>query len=205
MCGRFLLESSIEDVVYAYNLDENNYIQNEFKGGEIFPSDMAPVITAYGKIEFLKWGFIAKGYSKLVINARSESIEEKPLFKKALDNRCVLPANCFYEWKGEKGKKEKYKISLKGESIFSMAGIYDTFVDSNGVEYQGFVIITTEANEEMSKLHHRMPVIFKLGEEKLWLSEDIKEGFDLSKILKPYKNGGLCIVPNSGYEQMSLI
>lgn len=86
-----------------------------------------------------------------------------------------------------------------------MAGIYDRFVDSKGLEYEGFVIITTEANYEMSSLHHRMPVIFKIGEEKSWLSEDIKEDFDLTSILKPYKNGELLIVPDNGYEQTSFI
>ncbi|MBC2397658.1 putative SOS response-associated peptidase YedK [Clostridium tetanomorphum] len=200
------MKSDLKEVVNTYNLRDCNYIQREFKGGEIFPSDLTPVITTDEKIKFLKWGFISKGNNKLVINARSESISEKPLFKKALyTNRCVLPANCFYEWKGEKGKKQKYRISVKGESIFSMAGIYDRFVDSKGLEYEGFVIITTEANYEMSSLHHRMPVIFKIGEEKSWLSEDIKEDFDLTSILKPYKNGELLIVPDNGYEQTSFI
>ncbi|WP_315115945.1 SOS response-associated peptidase [uncultured Clostridium sp.] len=201
MCGRFFLNGDLENVITSFDLINKEEKEKYFNGKEIFPSNTAPIIKADNKLYFIKWGFTLKSNKNLIINARSESIEDKYLFKKALKNRCVIPANGFYEWKGEKGSKIKYKISLKDEEIFSMAALYDTFLNEKGEAYEAFTIITTEANEEMSEIHHRMPVMFKLGEEKAWLAGDD----NLEEILKPYKDGSLKIAEDSGYEQMSLL
>ncbi|GAA0719107.1 SOS response-associated peptidase [Clostridium malenominatum] len=200
MCGRFFLNHQLEKVITSFNV-LNVDLKEDYVGKEIFPSNIAAVIKNDNKIHYLKWGFSIKSSNSLIINARSESIEEKYLFKKALSNRCVIPASGFYDWKEDKSNKIKYRISMKDDEVFSMAGLYDIFIDEKGEAYEAFVIITTEANEEMSKIHHRMPVMFKLGEEKAWLSGDE----NLQEILKSYKNDSLKIIEDSGYEQVSLL
>lgn len=205
MCGRFLLESDIDDIIASYEYIEKLNNNGKYARGEIFPSDQVPVITQNNELKILKWGFHFKNSSKTVINARSESIFEKPFFKKSLEkHRCIIPANSFYEWKSENTIKTKYKIGIKQSGLFSFAGIYGTFINKDNNTYEAFVIITTSANSEMSLVHSRMPVIFDREAEKIWLQNnaDIHE---LLNMLKPYKDDGLLIVPDNGFTQMSLL
>lgn len=199
MCGRFFLNHELEKVITSFNV-MNVDLKDGYVGKEIFPSNIAAVIKNDRKIHYLKWGFSVKSSKNLIINARSETLEEKYLFKKALSNRCVIPASGFYDWKEDKSNKIKYKISIKNDEVFSMAGLYDIFIDEKGEAYEAFVIITTEANAEMSEIHHRMPVMFKLGEERAWLSGEGK----IEELLKPYGNNSLKITEDRGYEQVSL-
>lgn len=204
MCGRFLLESDIDDIIASYEYVQSLNTPVKYTRGEIFPNDLVPIITQDHELKILKWGFPFKNSSKALINARSESIAEKPFFKKPLHKqRCIIPANSFFEWKSENNKKSKYRISLKDNSMFSLAGIYDTFLDSHDNKYEAFVIITSDANAEMSLIHSRMPVIFDKRYENNWLNNIGTS--DLSNILKPYKNDGLLITPDNGLMQMSML
>lgn len=201
MCGRFYIDMEIEEAVKAYNFLKVQSRNIFIKKGDIFPTDAVPVITQDREFRMMKWGYNA---GRLIINAKAETIMNKPLFKKSIYNkRCLIPANSFYEWKGEKGNKKKYTISLKNAALFSMAGLYDTFTDQDGKEYEAFVIITAAANEEMSEIHDRMPVILKKGEEALWLeSKDIA---CVEKLMKPYENGGLSLTDTTEASQLSFL
>ena len=191
----------IEEAVKAYNFLKVQSRNIFIKKGDIFPTDAVPVITQDREFRMMKWGYNA---GRLIINAKAETIMNKPLFKKSIYNkRCLIPANSFYEWKGEKGNKKKYTISLKNAALFSMAGLYDTFTDQDGKEYEAFVIITAAANEEMSEIHDRMPVILKKGEEALWLeSKDIA---CVEKLMKPYEYGGLSLTDTTEASQLSFL
>lgn len=118
-----------------------------------------------------KWGFPFTGKSKLVINARSESIAEKPMFKDSFHNtRCIIPANLFYEWRDEGNrKKAKHIIYLPKKSIFSLGGIFKNTVNEEGNRELSFVIITTESNKYMKELHPRMPLIIENETLDYWL------------------------------------
>ncbi|MDP4143798.1 MAG: SOS response-associated peptidase [Bacillota bacterium] len=202
MCGRFLLDSDIEDILRSYNYVTNLNKDLVIPKGEIFPGSLVPIITQDKELKLCKWGFSHRNSKNLIINGRAETIFEKPTFKKSmLDKRCIIPANCFYEWKGEKGKKEKFTITLKEKKLFSMAAIYNSFTNELGEDFEAFIIITTEANEDMSLIHNRMPVIFHRNAELTWLD---KETHNLSQLMHPYFNGALNITSAAAAIQTSL-
>ena len=94
------------------------------------------------------------------INARAETLSEKPMFRNLVKrNRCLVPANGFYEWKNLGDHKQPYYITVPDDPLFAFAGLYDTYTNDEGEEASTYTIITTEPNELMSTLHNRMPVI----------------------------------------------
>ena len=201
MCGRYAFFTTEENQEIREIIEEINKRYKEeapkMKTGEIFPTDYIPVITANTdnkkNIKLFKWGFPNfKQPGKVIINARSETVHEKPIFRKLIfTQRCLVPASGFYEWKasGEKtaaGKKEKYFIRTSENGLMYMAGLYDSYIDKNGIPFTGFVIITTEANEQMSQIHDRMPVILSKPESEAWLNTKYSRAEEVLNILKPY-------------------
>ena len=176
--------------------DEIHYkpsIYNAFQ----FP--YTPIITAKesSRIQLFQWGLIppwAKNdeIQKNTLNARLETIQEKPSFKYVLENRCLIPADAFFEWQwlDPKGKeKQKYQINLPDESLFSFAGLYNQWVDPNSGEIKNtYTILTTEANELMSIIHNskkRMPVILNPNDEIKWLSGTLQSFNDIDLVATP--------------------
>jgi putative SOS response-associated peptidase YedK len=206
LCGRFFIVSDIEDLIAHYGLKQ---IYNDISvKGEIFPGTNIPVVfnNKIRELNFLKWGFQVRGVNRELINARVETVSEKPAFRKAfINNRCIIPANAFFEWRTTEKSKVKYKIEVEEERLFSMAGLYDKFVDRNNKEYFGVVILTRPANEEMSKLHNRMPVIIGIGKEDEWLFSSEKEILNIQKNLETDPFINLKIYPAEGIQQMSFI
>lgn len=206
MCGRFLLDSDIDDILSSFKFINELDPHLKFSKGEIFPNSYVPCITQDKSLKLVKWGFPMQNTSRNIINARSESITSKTLFRNSISKgRCVIPVNSFYEWKDENGKKVKYEISIKDKNMFSMAGLFNIFAADNASLYTAFVIITTSANKEMSSIHPRMPVLFEKGTEDAWLFSEIDKKSDLSGILKPYRDGELKIVPAAGFYQTTLL
>jgi putative SOS response-associated peptidase YedK len=201
MCGRYVIlteEENIEIKEIINEINERFKTENNskpiYKSGEIFPTDNVPIITGDGTskkvVNLFKWGFPNfKQTSGVIINARCETLEERPTFKNIFHSkRCLVPASGFYEWKKTEDKKEKYLIRTGNQELFYMAGLYNTFKDKNGNPFTGFVIITTEANEKMSEIHNRMPIIFERKDIENWLDNKIKDLTEIKKLLKPYKN-----------------
>ena len=149
-----------------------------------FQFSKTPVISnnKTNAIQLYNWGLIphwAKDHEirKATINARIETIHEKPSFRNAVKNRCLVLTEGFYEWKwlDEKGKKkQKYFITLPDSELFGFAGLWDTWLDrSTGEIIHSYTILTTEANELMAEIHNtkrRMPVIISKDFESSWLS-----------------------------------
>lgn len=196
MCGRYAVfteeeNQEIREIIKEINERyKNDSSSPSFKTGEIFPTDRVPILTIgpVGKpvANLFKWGF--PGFNQkvpLIINARSETIEVKPSFKRLVaSNRCLVPASAFYEWKTTPQGKEKYIIRAEGHSMFYMAGLYNSFTDTQGNPINCFVIITVDADEAMSQVHSRMPVILERRQSHLWLESPLA----LSSLLKPYEN-----------------
>lgn len=172
MCGRFLLK---EDV-----LSLNGITNKGYDLGEIYPSLLIPIVTNE-KVIGAKWGFPNRKSKNLIINARVESLKDRPTFKELVDkNRCIIPVNGYYEWNG----KDKYYIN-RSEKTMYLAGLYDRFKDeslqlsifdkdSKIEKYMAFSLITKEANPSVSYIHHRMPLILERDEIYTWLGgEDL--------------------------------
>lgn len=176
MCGRYIIFTADEYREMQAILREisKHYKTGigTFTAGEIFPSTEVPaVLKESGKTEYgmFKWGMELYNSKKLLINARGETLSEKRTFRPLLkNNRCLLPANGFFEWKD----KVKYLIKPSYLETFYMAGLYNR--DGRAV------IITTSANSEMSSIHDRMPVILSRETGSKWLTD-----YD-SQLLVPY-------------------
>ncbi|WML33452.1 SOS response-associated peptidase [Clostridium sp. OS1-26] len=205
MCGRFYIENDIEDIMVRYGIKNTKNIT--YSKGEIFPGTNIPIIfnNEERKLDFFRWGYQIRGLNKEIINARIETVAEKQNFRKAfLNNRCIIPANAFFEWHNREKGKDKYKISLKDIKLFSMAGIYDNFIDKNNNPYFGVVILTRAANEHMSKVHNRMPVFIKKEEEEEWLLESPNNALKLKEKLENSNCFNLNITPVDGSKQLSM-
>lgn len=123
---------------------------------------------------------------KPLINLRDDTLLNKENFSFYLkNNRCIIPANGFYEWKEENKTKKPYLIFLKNFKIFSFAGIFNV-AQIDGEIIKTFAIITTEPNEKIKNIHNRMPVILKKEDENIWLDNNLKDLNELKKFIKPY-------------------
>ena len=196
MCGRSSLtktEKEIEKRFHATFYSEELERYNPLPNYNVAPGSYHPVITNQDPeyIHLYKWGLIPfwakdKKIAYSMINARAETLMEKPAFKNAFKhNRCIVPLDGFYEWKNINGQKIPYRILTSDQAIFSAAGLWDKWVSPEGEIIFTFTIITVEANAFMQNLHDRMPAILFPEEEKIWLDNSIKEG-DLKSLLDPY-------------------
>jgi len=147
--------------------------------GEVFPTNIAPVITRDGAADIgvygYKWGFPHWKGAGVIINARAETALERKMFcKPLLERRCVIPSSGFFEWSRATGnnKKNKYLLRRPGERILYMAGMVNIFRDASGSEYSAFVILTTAANDSVAPIHDRMPVILAQDERDYWLNDN---------------------------------
>lgn len=177
MCGRYSLftdEENQEILRIVRSLDAR-YPGNTMKQGEIYPTNTAPIICRQDdKVipELSIWGFPRFGAKGSIINARSETADERPMFRKSLHTRrCVIPSTGFYEW-SQNGPKTKYRFHLPDENILYMAGIFNEFKGENK-----FVILTTGANNSIADVHDHMPVILQKSMVEDWV---ISEDFALS-------------------------
>lgn len=151
----------------------------------VIVDDKPDIITQYN------WGLIPSWSKddeirKYTLNARIETIDEKPSFRNSINKRCLVIANGFYEWQwlDSKGKnKEKYDIGIGNDDLFAFAGIYSQWVDTITGEIRNtYAIVTTEANELMAEIHNtkkRMPIILKQEDESKWLQHQPIDDFAL--------------------------
>jgi len=190
MCGRFARINTAKEIKEIFNLDQ---IEVELKPSyNIAPTQDVAVILENGssKLTAMLWGLIpfwAKDIaigSKL-INARSETINEKPSFKYSFQKRrCLIVANGFYEWQKRGAKKFPYFIHLKDNKPFCFAGIYDNWKSPNGDKFTSCSIITTDASKEIKSIHPRMPVILSEKDFSMWFKNI--EISALKQLLIPY-------------------
>jgi putative SOS response-associated peptidase YedK len=189
MCGRFVLGSSWDKIAEEFVLNEINQIHSAT--GDIHPGQVAACIIHTGTnndIVNLHWGFVLqravqKSAIKLLINARAETVAEKPTFRDAFQKRrCLIIADGFYEWTKD---KKPYYFYLQNKNLFGLAGIYDPAIASGDTE-SSFVIITTGPNELIGPLHDRMPVIIPVDKRSLWLDGGKFDLKQLQSLLVPY-------------------
>ena len=174
MCGRYAFDD-IEEIFEVRTLLEEAAANigsekaSQIKTGEVFPGETAAVVAQGRGLAAMAWGYPLHGTSKLIINARSETLFEKPMFKKNLSsNRCLVPCTGFFEWSSSQGKKHKFKIYPEGEKFFYLAGLYSSF-HKDGAAQERFVIITAPANESMKPIHERMPLMLRSDDKEAWL------------------------------------
>ncbi|WP_342672208.1 SOS response-associated peptidase [Sporosarcina ureilytica] len=187
------MTSPIEQIQLAFELSNLSEL-NLTPRYNVAPSQQVFSIISDGENKrggFLKWGLVPSwskdskiGYK--MINARSETVDTKPSFKNLLKRRrCLIVADGFYEWKNEDGKKQPFRIKMKDDRVFAFAGLWDRW-QSNGETIQSCTIITTEANDVVSDIHDRMPVILPKEKQEIWLNPAVQEPKHLKQLLQPY-------------------
>ncbi len=197
MCGRYIV---VEDEEYYEEIKKIiTEISEKHEGptvakGEIFPANTIPVVYSHNGRSILssaKWGFPSFRNSNVIINARAETIAEKPMFRNSFAaKRCLEPANGYFEWlTHEDKKKTKYMIRVKEKRLFFMAGLYNMFTDKSGDSYVAITIATTEANPDISFIHDRMPAILQDKVIDTWLDDTNKDLSELQGLLVPYGAG----------------
>jgi putative SOS response-associated peptidase YedK len=193
MCGRYTLTASPQVVQTTFNLTEAPTLTPRYN---IAPTQQVPIITgeARDKITWVQWGLIppwAKDTSdsSKLINARSETIDEKPSFRSAFKKRrCLIPADGFYEWRKEDTKKTPQFIYLGNgkRELFAFAGLWETWRNSAGEYILSCTIITGEPNDLVKDFHHRMAVILEPDMYTDWLDEDTPPPVLKGMIGNPY-------------------
>lgn len=195
LAARYGRNLSIVEIAEKILKEQEQYRVNAFS----FPD--CSVITSDPEIQSYRWGLIpfwvkdekqADEIKRMTLNARADTIFSKPSFREPImKKRCIVPSTGYFEWRHEGDKKIPYYIFLKDEEIFSMAGIYDEWLDkTTGEIIKTFSIITTEANPLTAYIHntkHRMPAILSQKDEEKWLDPTLEKS-DIEQLLLPFSD-----------------
>ncbi len=191
MCGRYTLITDINRIAESFGVAPTLEAQPRYN---IAPTQDIVTIVNDGNphLALLRWGLIpawAKDESigSRMINARAETLAEKPSFRNLLrSRRCMVVADGFYEWQGEGKSKTPMYITLQDGQPFAFAGLWDRWKDPNGQEIHSCTIITTEPNELMAPIHNRMPAILRPKAYEDWLNPQLRDDHVLTHLLQPY-------------------
>jgi len=206
MCGRFNFDISPELLTEIFGISVLEDISPHYN---IAPSQRVLIIRRNGTgnlSEFLRWGLIPS-WSKdtssgnSLINARSESVHEKPSFRQAIRyRRCIIPASGYFEWENKNGQKQPYYIRMKDDSLMGLAGIWETWKSAEGEELRTCAILTTSPNRLVQTIHDRMPVILHPEEYNLWLDRNVTDPEKLKPLYQPYPSDLMEMYPVSSLD-----
>jgi putative SOS response-associated peptidase YedK len=176
MCGRYAITSAPEAIRALFRYPEQPNFPPRYN---VAPTQPIPIVRLHeGKRRFalMRWGLLPSWVKDpktfaLLVNARGESVIDKPAFRAAMKyRRCLIPADGFYEWKPVAGRKQPYYVRLKSGAPMALAGLWETWTGPNGEELDTAAIVTTRANRLLAPIHDRMPVIVPPEAFDLWLN-----------------------------------
>ena len=175
MCGRYVITSPPAAIRALFGYPEQPNFPPRYNVAQTQPVPIVRLAEGQRHFALVRWGLIPawvkdpKGFS-LLINARAESVLDKPAFRNAMRRRrCLIPADGFYEWRESGGRKQAFFVRRKDGGPFAFAGLYETWTGPNGEELDTAAIVTTNANRTLSVIHDRMPVILPPQAFDLWL------------------------------------
>jgi putative SOS response-associated peptidase YedK len=175
-----------------FALIETPHLEPRFN---VAPTQQVAVVRNQGEVnrlDLLKWGLVPSwskdlSFGSHLINARSETVAEKPTFRHAIKyRRCIVPTSGFYEWDHSGGKKQPYFIQLADQSPMCLAGVWESWKAPDGSEIDTFAILTTSANKLVEPIHDRMPVILYPDTFNLWLNHNIHDPEQLQQLYQPF-------------------
>ena len=194
MCGRFALYNSAENITEQFAIEQTLFpIIPRYN---IAPSQLIAAVTQSKErqLRSLKWGLVPSwvknpAIGNRMINARAETLKDKPSFKRAFrGRRCLIPASGYYEWKKTpSGTKVPHYIQLENKELFAMAGLQEEWTGATDEVLHTCAIVTTEANDSAATVHNRMPAILSAEAAEQWLIPDSSNLDSLLELLHPYK------------------
>jgi putative SOS response-associated peptidase YedK len=199
MCERFYITAKAVDIKKAFKVDSAPEFGPRYN---IAPTQSSPIVVAVGKlreVHLARWGLVpswSRDLSRVsrMANAPAETIEDKPAFRTPFHTqRCLVPANGYYEWRGAGAKKQPYKIALRTGALLAFGGIWEKWTPETGEPVETFSIITTQANKLVNEISERMPVIIAPTDYSRWLAGPVAMA---KKLLTPF-TGGMTINPVS--------
>lgn len=201
MCGRITISVSkqeLRDYLYRYFQIGDFDVEYTLPRYNVGPGQMLIAIINDGqknRVGLLKWGFIPH-FSKdeksgpMLINARAETVSEKPAYRNAFrKQRCLILADSYFEWQKKDNDKIPMRIMVKESPIFTLAGLWSVYVKEDGSKLGTCTIITTSASKDVGFIHDRMPVILTQQTQNLWIQKEDPQ--ELSQLLLPYPEGNL--------------
>lgn len=193
MCARYTIFHAMKEII-----DRFQAIDVQFESSpryNVAPTQTAPVIRERDgrrNLEGLRWGLVPSwapdvSVGQKMINARAETLAQKPAFKRSLaTRRCIVPADGFYEWTAEGKSRQPVRVELNGATLFGIAGLWERWQPAEGDSLYSFTIITVPANSLMERFHDRMPAILKPQDEAMWLDREMQDTAAASSLLHPY-------------------
>jgi putative SOS response-associated peptidase YedK len=201
MCGRYLLNTPREAIARWFDGDIPPVLEARYN---IAPSQEVPVVRASAsgqgrEFAMVRWGLIPSWAKEIsfgahTINARAETIAEKPTYRAAFRRRrCLVPADGFYEWKKVGKEKQPHAIRPADGNPIAFAGLWERWQPAGGEAIESMTIITTQANELLRPLHERMPVILPRERYSIWLDPHLDNPADLLPLLTSYPDEKLTL------------
>jgi putative SOS response-associated peptidase YedK len=212
MCGRYVLKAALPDIARMLGMDADIAVDRAIERDwdpsyNIAPTRAVPACRietpGHKQLALMHWGLIPQWAKKpdasyRMINARAETVAEKPAFRSALRHRrCLIPADGYYEWKSMPGRKQPYYFSMKNSDPFCFAGLWERWQPAEGEAVESCAIITTGANALGAEIHHRMPVIVPAGDYDQWLDPQINQADEVLPLLRPFPPRAMTVYPVS--------
>jgi putative SOS response-associated peptidase YedK len=175
MCGRYSITSAPEAIRALFRFEETPDFPPRYNVAPTQPIPVVRLMDGKRRFALMRWGLVPSwvkdpGAFSLLINARGETVCDKPAFRNAMKyRRCLIPADGFYEWQAGARGKQPFYIRPKSGAPMAFAGLWETWIGPNGEELDTAAVVTTRANATLSPLHDRMPVIVPPDAFELWL------------------------------------
>ena len=207
MCGRYSLIASIAELESRFGFDGADAAYSPSYNVAPTQGVLTVAAESEGRLAMrMRWGLIPSWAKEAsiggrMINARAETVAEKPSFRTALRRRrCLVLADGFYEWRRTSAGKRPMRITMTSGEPFAFPGLWETWRDPQDETVTSCTIITTVANDLLRPIHDRMPVILQREQEDLWLDHDVREPEVLREVLIPYSPGAM-----KAYEVSTLV
>jgi putative SOS response-associated peptidase YedK len=204
MCGRFVLHTPPPALADYFDIDA---IPDMAASYNITPSQPVAAVRVPEQCRemiMLRWGLLPSwakdaktNYS--MINARAETVAEKPAYRTAFrQRRCLIPADGFYEWKQTPDGKQPYYIRMQQDGVFALAGLWEHWIGPDK-KIESCSIIVTEANDSIRPVHDRMPVIIRPSDFDQWLDPECRDAVAMKALLQPWPAGEMAVYPVGKY------
>ncbi len=199
MCGLYSFRKSAEETraLFEYVNEPEFPPRSHVAPGQ--PIAIVRVEEGIRRFALVRWSFVPSWVKEIkpgkpLINARGETVMEKPSFRNAMKRRrCLVPADGYYEWSGEEGKpKTPYYVQRMDRALFAFGGIWEHWMGADGSEIETACLMTIAPNRELSDIHDRMPVVIAREDHEMWLTGDLD---DAAKLIRPAPDDAFTLEP----------